>query len=233
MKMRSKVLSIVGTIGCAVMTHNIVNFNQCVNIRDANCNCYVDKALVLDYTNIIGDVSDESISEYVDIVKTQVPQEAFNYLINSGGRINLVDSDDVSGYGEEEVVAYAPESWSAAGSTLSGDTSLFETKVVTSAEIFIASDKVDSTLHEFMHVLDCCQGYLSQSAGFQQIYQNIDEYQVFNVKMQDYSLDYTSQDYYYLGSEYECFAEIMARYVQGDISDEGLQGYCKGVVEGI
>lgn len=84
-----------------------------------------------------------------------------------------------------------------------------------------------------MHILDCCQGYLSQSAGFQQIYQNIDEYQVFNVKMQDYSLDYTSQDYYYLGSEYECFAEIMARYVQGDISDEGLQRYCKEVIESI
>ena len=233
MRMRSKVLSIVGTIGCVVMSHNIKTFNQCISVRGASCNCYVNKALVLDYTNIIGDVSDESISEYVDIVKTQVPQEAFNYLVNSGGRINLVDSDDVSDYGEEEAVAYSPDSWSAAGSTLSGDTSLFETKVVTSAEIFIAADKVDCTLHEFMHILDCCQGYLSQSAGFQQIYQNIDEYQVFDVKMQDYSLDYTSQDFYYLGSEYECFAEIMARYVQGDISDEGLQGYCKEVIEGI
>lgn len=49
----------------------------------------------------------------------------------------------------------------------------------------------------------------------------------------DYSLDYTSQDYYYLGSEYECFAEIMARYVQGDISDEGLQEFCKEMIEGI
>ena len=233
MKMRSKVLSIVGTIGCIVMSHNITNFNQCISVRDASCNCYVDKALVLDYTNIIGDVSDETVSEYVDIVKTQVPQEAFNYLVNSGGRINLLEGDDVSDYGEEEAVAYSPDSWSAAGDTSCKYTSLFGTEVVTSTEIFIAADKVDCTLHEFMHVLDCCQGYLSQSAGFQQIYQNIDEYQVFDVKMQDYSLDYTSQDYYYLGSEYECFAEIMARYVQGDISDEGLQRYCKAVIKGI
>lgn len=233
MRMRSKVLSIVGTIGCIMMSHNITNFNQCISVRDANCSRYVDKALVLDYTNIIGDVSDESISEYVDIVKTQVPQEAFNYLVNSGGRINLVEGDDVSDYGEEEAVAYSPDSWSAAGSTLSGDTSLFGTEVVTSTEIFIAADKVDCTLHEFMHVFDCSQGYLSQSSGFQQIYQNIDEYQVFDVKMQDYSLDYTSQDFYYLGSEYECFAEIMARYVQGDISDEGLQEFCKEMIEGI
>ena len=72
-------LSIIGVAGCIVMTYNITHFNQYVNIRDTNCNRYVDKALVLDYTNIIGDVSDEIISEYVNIVKTQVPQTAFNY----------------------------------------------------------------------------------------------------------------------------------------------------------
>ena len=33
MKMRSKVLSIVGTIGCIVMSHNITNFNQCISVR--------------------------------------------------------------------------------------------------------------------------------------------------------------------------------------------------------
>lgn len=38
MKMRSKVLSIVGTIGCIVMSHNITNFNQCISVRDASCN---------------------------------------------------------------------------------------------------------------------------------------------------------------------------------------------------
>lgn len=232
MRMRSKMLSIVGIISCVVMTHNIANFNQCVNIKDANCNCYVDKALVLDYTNIIGDVSAETISEYVNIVKTQVPQAAFNYLVNSGGKIHIVATDDVSDYGDEEAVAYSPESWGTAGVTLTKNISLFDTRVVTSAEIFIAADKVDCTLHEFMHVLDCCQGYVSQSAGFRQIYQNIDEYQVFDVKMQDYSLEYESQDFYYIGSEYECFAEIMSRYIEGSVSDKGLQRYCKEVIEG-
>ena len=188
---------------------------------------------MLDYTNIIGDVSDEIISEYINIVKTQVPQAAFNYLVNSGGRINLVEGNDVSEYGTEEAVAYSPESWGTAGVTLTKHTSLFDTEVVTSAEIVIAADKVDCTLHEFMHVFDCCQGYVSQSAGFQQIYQNIDDYHVFDVSRQDYSLDYTSQDFYYIGSEYECFAEILSRYIEGSITDEGLQGYCKGVIKGI
>lgn len=50
---------------------------------------------------------------------------------------------------------------------------------------------------------------------------------------QDYSLDYTSQDFYYLGSEYECFAEILSRYIEDSITAEGLQGYCKEVIEGI
>lgn len=233
MRMRSKMLSIIEVAGCIVMTHNITHYNQSINIRDANCTHHVDKALVLDYTNIIGDVSDEIISEYVNIVKTQVPQAAFNYLVNSGGRINLVEGDDVSEYGTEEAVAYSPESWGTAGVTLTKHTSLFDTEVVTSAEIVIAADKVDCTLHEFMHVFDCSQGYVSQSAGFQQIYQNIDKYHVFDVSRQDYSLDYTSQDFYYLGSEYECFAEIMSRYIEGSITDEGLQRYCKEVIEGI
>lgn len=143
MSRRSKLLSIVGIVGCILISHNMLNFSQCVNIRDANCSRYVDKSLVLDYTNIIGDMSDETVSEYVNIVKTQVPQTAFNYLVNSGGKVYLVEGDDVSDYGEEEAIAYSPDSWSVAGSTLSEDTSLFETKVVTSAEIFIAADKVD------------------------------------------------------------------------------------------
>lgn len=233
MRMRSKMLSIIGVAGCIVMTYNITHFSQSINIRDTNCSRYVNKALVLDYTNIIGDVSDETISEYVNIVKTQVLQIAFNYLVNSGGRINLVEGDDVSEYGTEEAVAYSPESWGTAGVTLTKHTSLFDTEVVTSAEIFIAADKVDCTLHEIMHIFDCSQGYVSQAAGFQQIYQNIDEYHVFDVSRQDYSLDYTSQDFYYLGSEYECFAEIMSRYIKGSITAEGLQRYCKEVIEGI
>ncbi|MDE7477678.1 MAG: hypothetical protein K2M91_06980 [Lachnospiraceae bacterium] len=81
-----------------------------------------------------------------------------------------------------------------------------------------------------MHVYDCSQGYESQSDAFQRIYKNIDSYHVFNVSMQDYSHNYTSQDFYYLGSDYESYAEIMARYVTGDISDERLQSYCQEVL---
>ena len=52
--------------------------------------------------------------------------------------------------------------------------------------------------------------------------------------MQDYSLDYTSQDYYYLGSEYGSVLQRlwldMCRVI---FLTRLTEGYCKAVIKGI
>lgn len=222
-----------GLLSAFRITHNSMEFNNAVILQDENSNKYVDKTLIMDYTEIVGDVSEEVVQEFVNTVATQVPQAAFNFLVNSGGKVYLVEGADVSDYRKGESVAYSPDNWATAGTTWVKTIRFFHKETITSTNIYVAADKIDSTLHEFMHVFDCSMGYVSQSDEFRQIFKNIDEYHVFDVNREDYSLEYTSQDFYYLGSAYECFAEIMARYVTGSISDERLQEYCKGVLESI
>ena len=73
---------------------------------------------MLDYINIIGDVSDETVSKFVDIVDTQVPQAAFNFLVNSGGSILIVEGNNVARYTNDNAVAYYPDDWYVADDTL-------------------------------------------------------------------------------------------------------------------
>ena len=86
-KFMTGLLVAVGLLSAFHITHNSMEFNNAVIARDTNINNFVDKSLIMDYTEVIGDVPEETIEEFVNIITTQVPQAAFNFVINSGSNI--------------------------------------------------------------------------------------------------------------------------------------------------
>lgn len=87
----------------------------------------------------------------------------------------MVEENNVADYTSDDKVAYYPEDWYMTGSMqVDYLTSIKDYQVVTSVSIVLAADKIDSTLHEFIHVLDCCLGYEHRSDELQQIHHDID-----------------------------------------------------------
>ena len=57
-----------------------------------------DTAKIKECITTSGEVSEDTINNVCKIVQTQVPDEAWNYLVNSGGKLIIVEGNDIKDY---------------------------------------------------------------------------------------------------------------------------------------
>lgn len=172
-----------------------------------------------------GNVNGDAVEKVCEIIKTQVPSEAWNFLVNSGGQIIIVEGNDIK---EFIVDRYKCDvSKIKEGDDIQGychkfnDINAFLSKV----DIVIASECIqDSLLHEFCHALDYSHNY-SQTDKFLKIFNNADE--IMNIlNLSD------KAKAYYGGDIEEFYAEMMSLYLSGEIVgvDITLETYLQSTI---
>lgn len=154
-----------------------------------------------------GNVSDETIEKVCSIIKTKVKREAYNYLANSGGKIVIVEGDDIKEY---ILSHYSCEKAREVKTNIRGYAPYFknEDNVLKKVDVVIASDCLDSLEHEFNHVLDYSHGY-SDTKEFQRLYKNADGERIFP--------DEADREYY-MGQTTEFFAECATMYMNNELT---------------
>lgn len=170
-----------------------------------------------------GEISEDTIEKICEIIQNDVPAEAYNYLCNSGGKIVVVEGDDIKEYilshyncekaGEvkKNIYGYAPYYKDNDG-------------ILQKADVVIAADCLDSLQHEFYHVLDYSHGY-SSSKEFQEIFAHAEE-------ISEKVFDTEGDKKYYSSQATEFFAEMSVRYVNGELDgvSSELVEYLSGVI---
>lgn len=154
-----------------------------------------------------GNVSEYTIKKVCKIIKTKVPSEAWNYLANSGGRIIVVEGDDIKDY---ILSHYNCEEAREVETNILGYAPYFknEDNVLKKVDVVIASDCLDSLEHEFYHVLDYSHGY-SDTEEFQRLYKNADGERIFP--------DEADREYY-MSQATEFFAETAKMYMNDELT---------------
>ena len=169
----------------------------------------------------VGEVSDETIEKICEIIKNDVQEEAWNYLYNSGGKIIVIEGDDIKDYAkekynadvsdiEENIKGYCPYHRD-------------DNNIVYKTDIVIASECLESLRHEFYHVIDYSHEYSSKKE-FLKLYEDAE-----NISRQVFSTEKAIE--YYSSRPQEYFAEMCVRYENGElcgISSE-LEAYLASV----
>lgn len=212
--------------GMEIEKHNQISVNCAVQVSAEN---WEIKSHIL----TSGNIEDDTIEKICSIIQEQVPDEAWNYLCNSGGKLVVVEGNDVKDYvfanyncstkdKTEEEVRKALE-----GKTIKGYCPYFKDKfgVLEKTDVIIAEDCLDSLLHEFCHVLDYSHDY-SKSEEFKEIYKRADEI------VDKLSMDKDDKKYY-SSSETEFFAEMSARYIENSLQgvDTELENYLADILK--
>lgn len=169
-----------------------------------------------------GEVSEDTIEKICEIIQTQVPDEAWNYLCNTGGKVVVVEGSDIKGYILEN---YVCEDAKKVEKNIHGYCPQFRddmTNVLQKVDVVVASEHLDSLLHEFCHVVDYTNDY-SRSWRFKKIYENADGGTIF-----------TKEDdrEYYMEKPSEFFAETARMYITGELNgvDAELEAYLSGIL---
>lgn len=173
----------------------------------------------------VGNVSGDTIEEICEIIQNEVPSEAWNFVSNSGGRIIVLEDSDIRDYIVKEYkcdVSEVPEE-----KPIKGYCPYFEDEVgiLQKVDIVISADGVkDSLLHEFCHALDYSHDYRNDRE-FKKIYKRADEI------LNKLDIPQDKKDYYSSKST-EFFAEMCARYIEGDLVgiDSKLEKYMESIV---
>lgn len=155
-----------------------------------------------------GEVSEDTIEKICEIIQTKVPSEAWNYLCNSGGKIVVVEDDDIKSYILEN---YNCEKASEVEEDIRGYCPYFKDidGILQKVDVVIAADCLDSLEHEFYHALDYSHGY-SSSKEFQEIYADAKD-------ISQKVFDTQKAIEYYSGEATEFFAEMSVLYSHGEL----------------
>lgn len=171
-----------------------------------------------------GNVSEDTIQKVCEIVKNDVQQEAWNFLCNSGGKLIIVEGNDIR--------QYVIENYDTDGkaekvkSKIKGYCPYFyEWDTLQKVDIVIGADCLDSLSHEFYHAFDYIHGY-SSSEEFQKLFENAE-----TICRKIYPDDEIAIEYY-SGQATEYFAEMASLYSDGLLNgvDEELEHYLEGVL---
>ena len=171
----------------------------------------VDKSNVLEYVTFVGQVSDINKERVAEVLETQVFDASLNYVVNSGGKIVVVYSEDAS------VREYLNETYDLGlintGYGLSGTTIPYRDifGLVHKVDVFVyASDMGIGDLgHEMGHVYDVSHNYISADDEFMELYKNRE-----NISEKANGQATAFRDYYE-SNEREYFAEFCKRYLKG------------------
>lgn len=171
----------------------------------------VDKSNVLEYVTFVGPVSDINKERVAEVLETQVFDASLNYVVNSGGKIVVVYSEDAS------VREYLNETYDLGlfktEYGISGTTIPYRDKLgnLHKVDVFIyASDMGIGELgHEMGHVYDVSHNYISADDEFMKLYENKE-----NISSKANGQAPAFRDYYE-SNEREYFAEFCKRYLKG------------------
>ena len=154
-----------------------------------------------------GNVSEHTIKKVCEIIKTKVPSEAWNYLANSGGRIIVVEGDDIKDY---ILSHYTCKKAKEVENAIRGYCPYYKNKngILKKVDIVIASDCLESLEHEFYHALDYSHNY-SDKEEFKKLYENADGIVIFKNE--------SARDYY-MGDIEEFFAETARMFANGELT---------------
>lgn len=176
-----------------------------------------------------GEISEDTIKEVCKIIQTQVPDEAWNYLVNSGGKLILVEGNDIKdyvleNYGDEareykKITGYCPYDYRI--KQLWG----INVGVLQKVDVIIAQDCLKGLVHEFCHVFDYSYDY-SKTKEFQSFYDNADK--ILKKVFQD-----EEKVSYYARNHKEFFAELSAQYIKGNLNgvDSELEDYLSKILQ--
>lgn len=176
-----------------------------------------------------GEVSEDTIKKVCKIVQTQVPDEAWNYLVNSGGKLIIVEGNDIKeyvleNYGDEageykKITGYCPYEYRI--KQLWG----INVGVLQKVDVIIAQDCLKGLVHEFCHVLDYSHEY-SKTEEFQSFYQDADK--ILQKVFQD-----AAKVSYYTRNSKEFFAEMSAQYIKSNLNrvDSELEDYLAEIIK--
>lgn len=170
-----------------------------------------------------GNVSENTIKKVCDIIKNDIHSEAWNYLVNSGGKLIIVEGDDIKDYIlenynceearkiDEKIYGYCPQFAD-------------NNDILQKVDVVIAADELSSLKHEFFHAFDYSHGY-SSTEEFKSIYANAKDVceQLFKTQK---AIDY------YSGNIQEYFAEMARMYTDGELNgvDPELENYLASVL---
>lgn len=176
-----------------------------------------------------GEISEDTIKEVCKIIQTQVPDETWNYLVNSGGKLILVEGNDIKDYvlehyGDEareykKITGYCPYDYRI--KHLWG----INVGVLQKVDVIIAQDCLKGLVHEFCHVFDYSHDY-SKTKEFQSFYDHADK--VLKKVFQD-----KEKVSYYARNHKEFFAELSAQYIKGNLNgvDSELEDYLSKILQ--
>lgn len=212
-----------------IIAYKIIEIVSAEELQD-KCLAKVSKdtAKIKECITTSGEISEDTINKVCKIIQTQVPDEAWNYLVNSGGKLIIVEGNDIKDYvlenygGEaaeyKKITGYCPYEYRI--KQLWG----MNVGVLQKADVIIAQDCLKGLVHEFCHVLDYSHEY-SKTEKFQSFYQDADEI------LQKVFQDDEKVSYYTRNSE-EFFAEMSAQYIKGNLNgvDSELEDYLSKII---
>lgn len=195
--------------------------------RLLDCRMSIDKENILQYVEFVGPVSDINKENVEKVLQEEVSEEALNFIINSGGAIKVVYSEErnVRDYLNEAYGFSLPKtSYGIDGITIPYRDplgNLCKTDVV----IYANGILIGELGHELGHVYDLSHNILSEQDEFmKKIYNNRS---IISKKAMSQAVAYRD---YYESNPKEYFAELYKRYCRGDFK-EGVNEETDTVLE--
>lgn len=207
-------ISAVGVVHNIEMKEQIRSYCQ----QDIGMETWYIKARI----QTVGEVSPEKVTEAADIIRLYVPTAAWNYLNATGGRLVIVEGDDVLGY--------VLDNYNTSVEHLKGKKALGYTAKICDingdlerVDVIMASEGLTALLHEFGHVVDYTYNY-SSSKEFSRIFGRAEGI-CRKLYKDDIAVAYFSE------RPTEFFAEMLEQYQFGTLDgvDEDLEVFLSHV----
>lgn len=156
-----------------------------------------------------GNVPKEKVDTVCEIIRTKVSSEAWNFLVNSGGVIKIVEGDDIKDYIIKE---YNCEEAKEVEEKIFGYCMGFDNEegVLDRINIIVASEKLYAIEHEFFHALDYTHKY-SKTEQFKALYENA-------TSLTETLFKKEGVREHYMSNIEEFFAQTAKMYVNGELT---------------